>query len=464
MKLGYEVFLEQQQKLLITPELRQAIAVLQMSALELQEHINRELEENPFLEEKETDLFEEDERDGKEEESGDDEKIEEWLEYYNDRDIGINMREKEEYKNFENYITRQPSLYEHLHFQLSLALKDEKDLKIGEYIIGNIDNNGYLTVAVEEMAASLNESPADVERVLKVIQTFSPYGVGARDLSECLLLQLFHYGKESDIAKEIIQHHLDDLAKGKITKLAGKLGVSPHQIQEICDLIRTLDPRPGLQYSNNEQIKYVVPDVLVEKIEDEYVVIINDLHFPRLIINHVYENILKKPDNFSVETKKYLEEKMGAALWLIKSIEQRRMTLYKVASCIVDIQRDFFEKGVAYLKPLTLKQVADVVNVHESTVSRATANKYMQTPQGLFELKYFFSSGIHAGDSEDKVSSTSIKHMLQDIIAKEDNTNPLSDEAIAKILSERGIKISRRTVAKYRQELGIPSTMSRKRY
>lgn len=463
MKLGYEVFLEQQQKLLITPELRQAIAVLQMSALELQEHINRELEENPFLEEKEPDLFEEDEREEKEE-PGEEEKIEEWLEYYNDRDIGINMQEKEEYKNFENYITRQPSLYEHLHFQLSLAIEDEKDLKIGEYIIGNIDNKGYLTVSVEEMAASLNESSADVERVLKVIQTFSPYGVGARDLSECLLLQLFHYGKESDIAKEIIQYHLDDVAKGKITKLASKLGVSPQQIQEICDLIRTLDPRPGLQYSNDEQIKYVVPDVLVEKIEDEYVVIINDLHFPRLMINHVYENILKKPDNFSVETKKYLEEKMGAALWLIKSIEQRRMTLYKVARCIVDIQRDFFEKGVAYLKPLTLKQVADMVSVHESTVSRATANKYMQTPQGLFELKYFFSSGIHAGDSEDKVSSTSIKHMLQDIIAKEDSTNPLSDEAIAKILSERGIKISRRTVAKYRQELGIPSTMSRKRY
>ncbi|MBO8159004.1 RNA polymerase factor sigma-54 [Thermosyntropha sp.] len=462
MKLGYDVFLEQQQKLLITPELRQAIAVLQMSALELQEYISREIEQNPFLEEREENDLEEENKE--KEEEHDEEKIEEWLEYYNDRDIGMNLREKEEYKNFENYITRQPSLYEHLHFQLRLTVTDAVDLEIGEYIIGNIDSKGYLSSSVEEIALNLNKAKEDIERVLKIIQTFSPYGVGARDLPECLLIQLAHYGKESEVAKQIILYHLDDIAKGKINKIAQKLEVPVHQVQEICDLIRTLDPKPGLQYSNDEEIKYVVPDVLVEKIEGEYVVVINDFHFPRLMINHVYENILKRPENFSIETKKYLEEKMGAALWLIKSIEQRRMTLYKVARCIVDIQKDFFEKGVAYLKPLTLKQVADIVQVHESTVSRATANKYMQTPQGLFELKYFFSSGIQASNGDNKVSSTSIKHMLQEIIAEEDNTSPLSDEAISKILSERGIKISRRTVAKYRQELGIPSAMARKRY
>lgn len=462
MKITHEIFIEQQQKLMITPELRQAIAVLQMSALELQEYINRELAENPFLEEKNEEG--EEEREEKEEASSDEDRIEDWLEYYNDRDIGINVREKEEYKNFENYITRQPSLYEHLHFQLSLALKDREDLEIGDYIIGNIDNNGYLTVSVEEMASHLNKDREDVERVLKVIQTFSPYGVGARDLAECLLLQLMHYGKESDLAREIIQHHLDDVARGRINKIAQKLGVSQKEVQDICDLIRTLDPKPGLQYSNDEEIKYVVPDVLVEKIEGEYIVIINDLNFPRLMINHVYEEILKSPEDFSLETKKYLEEKMGAALWLIKSIEQRRMTLYKVARCIVDMQREFFEKGIAYLKPLTLKQVAEMVNVHESTVSRATSNKYMQTPQGLFELKFFFSSGVQAGAGEEKVSSTSIKHMLQDIIANEDSSNPLSDEAIAKIFAEKGIKISRRTVAKYRQEIGIPAAMARRRY
>lgn len=464
MKITHEIFIEQQQKLMITPELRQAIAILQMSALELQEHINRELAENPFLEEREEEI--EEEREEKEDLHADEDKIEDWLEYYHDRDIGINaaLKEKEEYRNFENYITRQPSLYEHLNFQLNLALKEAEDLEIGDYIIGNIDNNGYLTVSVEEIAASLNKDREEVERVLKVIQTFSPYGVGARDLAECLLLQLMHYGKESDLAREIIQHHLDDVARGRINKIAQKLGVSQREVQDICDLIRTLDPKPGLQYSNDEEIKYVVPDILVEKVEGEYVVIINDLNFPRLMINHVYEEILRRPENFTVETKKYLEEKMGSALWLIKSIEQRRMTLYKVARCIVDVQKEFLEKGVAYLKPLTLKQVAEMINVHESTVSRATSNKYMQTPQGLFELKFFFSSGVQAGAGEDKVSSTSIKHMLQDIINKEDTLNPLSDEAIARIFAEKGIKISRRTVAKYRQELGIPAAMARKRY
>ncbi|SHG53300.1 RNA polymerase, sigma 54 subunit, RpoN/SigL [Thermosyntropha lipolytica DSM 11003] len=461
MKITHEIFMEQQQKLIITPELRQAIAVLQMSALELQEHINRELAENPFLEERDEEG--EEEKEDREELAADEDKIEEWLEYYHDRDIGINVREKEEYKNFENYITRQPSLYEHLHFQLSLALKDPEDLEIGDYIIGNIDNNGYLTVSVEEIASHLNQEREKVEKVLKVIQTFSPYGVGARDLAECLLLQLMHYGKESSLARAIIQNHLDDVARGRINKIAQKLGVSQKEVQDICDLIRTLDPRPGLQYSNNEEIKYVVPDVLVEKIEGEYVVIINDINFPRLMINHVYEEILRSPENFSPETKKYLEEKMGSALWLIKSIEQRRMTLYKVARCIVDRQKEFLDKGIAYLKPLTLKQVAEMVNVHESTVSRAVANKYMQTPQGLFELKFFFSSGLQAG-GEEKVSSTSIKHMLHDIIAGEDSSHPLSDEAITKILEEKGIKISRRTVAKYRQELGIPPAVSRKRY
>lgn len=460
MRLTHDIFLEQQQKLMMTPELRQAIAILQMSTLELQEHIQKELEENPFLEEHEPDENIELEK----ENESDENRIEDWLEYYNDRDIGYNRVEQEEEKSFENYISKKPNLYEHLEFQLHLACKDSTDLSIGMYLIGNIDDNGYLCTNIAEAALDLNASTEQVEKVLGIIQLFSPYGVGARDLAECLLLQLRLYGRESELANNIIHNYLDDVARGKLSHIAQELAVPVKKVQEICDLIRSLDPKPGLQYSNDEQVKYIVPDVLVEKIEGEYVVIINDLHFPRLMLNRVYESILRQPGSPQDSTRKYLEDKMNAALWLMRSIEQRRMTLYKVARCIVDIQRDFLDNGVDHLKPLNLKQVAEIVDVHESTVSRATANKYMQTPQGLFEMKYFFSSAIQAFGGTGTVSSTSIKHMVEEIINNEDSTRPLSDEAVAGILTQKGIKISRRTVAKYRQELGIPSTMLRKRY
>lgn len=459
MRLTHDVFLEQQQKLLMTPELRQAIAILQMSTLELTEYIQKEMEENPFLEEREEPA--EADKQNQENENG---KMEEWLEVFHDRDIGLTPRDRDEEKSFDNFLTRRPSLYEHLEFQLHIASKKEDNLVIGNYLIGSIDNNGYLCVDLDEVAAKLNVSRDKVEEALELIQSFHPHGVGARDLAECLLLQLRHYGKESDMARDIINNHLGDLARGKLNKIAQALAVPVEEVQDICDLIRTLDPKPGLQYSNNNEIKYILPDVFVEKVEGEYVVIVNDFNFPRLIINQVYESILRQPNSFPQDAKKYLEDKMGSAIWLIRSIEQRRMTLYKVARCIVDIQTEFLDHGVEYMKPLNLKQVADIVEVHESTVSRATTNKYIQTPQGLFELKYFFSTGVESYHGSQKVSSKSIKHMLEEIVAGEDSTKPLSDDAIAKILNKKGIRISRRTVAKYRQELGILSTMARKRY
>lgn len=456
MRLGHDIYLEQQQKLLMTPELRQAIAILQMSTLELAEHIQKELEENPFLEEKEPVETPE-----AKEEASETSKIEEWLEYYNDRDIGYTAKDTEEGKSFENFVTRTPSLYEHLEFQLRLTTCDRDQLKIGLYLIGNVDHNGYLCIDLQEVAQDFKVDITRVEGVLDIIQSFTPYGVATRNLAECLLLQLKHYGQESDLATKIINGYLKDLGKNRLNKIANELAVSVQEVQEIGDLIRTLDPKPGLQYSN-EEVKYILPDVFVEKLDGEYIVVVNDYPFPRLLINKSYEKVLKQSDT-SEDTKKYMEEKIGSAMWLLKSIEQRRMTLYKVARCIVDIQKDFLDKGVKYLKPLNLRQVADIVDVHESTVSRATTNKYMQTPQGLFELKYFFSTGVGAYD-HDKVSSKSIKHTLEEIIAKEDCTKPLSDDAIANLLKEKGIQISRRTVAKYRQELGIGSTISRKRY
>ncbi|HBK53387.1 RNA polymerase factor sigma-54 [Syntrophomonas wolfei] len=461
MKLVQDISIQQQQKLLMTPELRQAIAILQMSTLELNEYIQRELEENPFLEEKES---EENVDYEKEAADNSDSKLEDWLEYYNDRDIGFLSREAEAEKSFENFFARRPSLYEHLEFQLRLSCKNRDELAIGNYLIGSIDRNGYLGIDLKELASHLEVSLEQVEEVLEMVHSFHPHGVGARDLPECLLLQLKHYGKESFLARVIIEQHMDDLARGRLNKIAQSLSVPVHQVQEISDLIRTLDPRPGLQYSNIDEIKYIIPDVFVEKVEGEYIVIVNDFHFPRLMVNQLYGNILRQPDSFPQDAKKYLEDKMGSAIWLIRSIEQRRMTLYKVARCIVDVQSEFLDKGIEFLKPLNLRQVATIVDVHESTVSRATTNKYIQTPQGLFELKYFFGAGLESCYGGEKVSSKSIKRKVEEIIAEEDSLKPLSDEAIAKLLKKRGYRISRRTVTKYRQEMGIPATTARKRF
>ncbi|MDD3895092.1 MAG: RNA polymerase factor sigma-54, partial [Syntrophomonadaceae bacterium] len=458
-----DIFLQQQQKLIMTPELRQAIAILQMSSLELNDYAQQGLETNPLLEEniEETEFFENHENGP--EDNVNSELYKQWLEYYNERGSAYAERENEEQKSYENIMSRRPGLYEYLETEMHLALTGKQSIAIGEYLIGNIDNNGYLSTSLEEVSRYCDASVEEVEKVLKIIQSVVPAGIGARDLAESLKLQLQSYGKESAAADQIIDEYLEELAKGKLNKIARELNIPVHQIQEICDLIKTLDPKPGLQFSNNNEIKYIVPDIFVEKIEGQYIVIVNDFQYGRLMVNNTYKKILRQPESFPEETRKYLEEKLSSALWLIRSIEQRRMTLYKVARCIVDIQTEFLDHGVEYLKPLTLHQVADLVEVHESTVSRATANKYIQTPQGLLEMKYFFSTAVKCyGQSE--VSSKSIKHVIEEIIQHEDTGNPLSDEAIAKQLEDKGIKISRRTIAKYRQELNIPAAMSRRRY
>jgi RNA polymerase sigma-54 factor len=459
MKLNHDIFLEQQQKLLMTPELRQAIAILQMSTLELNDFISQEIEKNPFLEEREPE-----EPDEEKPVESDQEKLDDWLEIYNDRDIGFEKYSPQDETSFENFFASRPSLFQHLEFQLHLEIREPEEMRIGQFIIGSLDSNGYLTMGLDEIAQRVDADTDTVEKVLKVIQTFHPAGVAARNLAECLLLQLQAYGKQNPLAEAIIENHLDDLARGRLHKIAQTLSISVYEAQDICDMIKSLDPRPGLQYSDNNDIKYIIPDILVEKIEGEYIVIVNDLHLPRLTVSQLYENILRQPEMFSPEARKYMQDKMESAVWLIKSIEQRRMTLYRVARCIVDIQRDFLDKGVKHLKPITLKDVADIIQVHESTVSRATTNKYVQTPQGLFELKYFFSTGVVSYGTENKVSSKSIKYMIDEIIKSEDPTRPLSDKAIAELIEKKGIKISRRTVAKYRQEMGIASTITRKRY
>jgi RNA polymerase sigma-54 factor len=467
MRLTNDIFLEQQQKLIMTPELRLAIAILQMSTLELDEYTQNELEENPLLEEREIEEAGEageENPDHENEKDGENvDKTEEWLEYFNDRDIGFPINDSVE-KSFDNFLTQRPSLYEHLQFQLHLACKNSEDMAVGQYIIGNIDSHGYLCVEPEEVAAKTGADIEQIHIVIRMVQSFHPHGVGAYNLGECLLIQLQHYGKENALVKEVIEKHLDDLARGKLSKIASALGITICEVQEICDLIRTLDPKPGLQYSPIDEIKYIIPDVIVEKVEGEYVVVLNDSASPRLMVNKLYENMLRQPGAFSPEASKYLEGKMGSAIWLIRSIEQRRRTLYKVARCIVDVQMEFLNHGIKCLKPLNLKQVADIIEVHESTVSRATSKKYIQTSQGLFELKFFFGSGVENQTDHEKISSKSIKSIIEEIIDKENTTHPVSDQTIVEILKIKGINISRRTVAKYRQDMGIASTTSRKRY
>lgn len=461
MRLIHDVHLEQQQKLLITPELRQAIAILQMSSLELSEYLQQEMDENPVLELREEDESPEGDIVGEvEDESLPDV---EWWEYFLDRsDLGYTGGYEQE-KHYDQHKAVAPTLHEHLQFQLHIALNREEDLRIGSFLIGSIDDNGYLRISLEEAAASLETSVVRVAEILKVIQSFEPHGVGARDLAECLLIQLTHTGRLCPRVERIVRSYLGDLARGRLAKIAATMKMNVVEVQDIADLIRTLDPKPGRQYASGGDVRYLVPDVTVEKVNDEYVILVNDGNSPRLIISPVYQEMLRQPGLYNSETRKYIDDRINSAIWLIKSIEQRRLTLYNTTKCLVEAQRDFLEKGIKYMKPLNLKQIAAQVGVHESTISRVTNNKYIQTPQGVFELKYFFCSGLDSRDG-DRYSSRSIKRILKELINEEDARNPYSDQQIADQLCSKGIRISRRTIAKYRMELGIESTAKRKRY
>lgn len=471
MQAGYElnVKVEQVQKLVMTPELRQAIMVLQLSTLELNQYIEQQLAENPLLE-----LDEEGEKS-----SGAEELIQEtvvsrdsngkydinWQEYFHDSsDLGMPRREREapqESYDYENVVSQGPSLIEYLLNQLHLAVSDDQQELIGEYLIGNIDGHGYLQATVEEVADYLAVNPDKVGETLKVIQSFDPPGVGARTLQECLLIQIQQSGMKDELLVDVIQNHLPELARGKLRRIAQQTSADIKEIQRVADLIKTLDPKPGRNYSTGSNTRYIVPDIVLKKVGEDYVIITNDVVLTRLNINPVYRLFLNQESD--PQTRRFVEGKLNAATWLIRSIEQRRLTLYKVTSCLVEVQRDFLDRGVEYLKPLNLKQVAEIVGLHESTVSRATSNKYIQTPQGLFEMKHFFSSGL-TGDDGKITSAVSVKKKLQEIIAAENSSKPLNDQKIAEIFRQQGIKISRRTIAKYRAGLGIYPVQQRIRY
>jgi RNA polymerase sigma-54 factor len=333
--------------------------------------------------------------------------------------------------------------------------------EIGEAIIGNLDDDGYLVATVEELAAMGPWQVEEVERALKVLQGFDPIGVCARDLQECLLLQLRHLGMAGTPADQIVTEHMRLLQNHQVPELARKLGLTIDDLKQHIELIRHLDPKPGSRY-NPSQSQYVIPDVYIVKIEDQYVAALNEEGLPQLRISPVYRRLLDKNATENTdETRAYVKDKFRSALWLIKSVEQRQKTIHKVASSIINFQRDFLDHGIEYLRPLVLRDVANDIGMHESTVSRVVTNKYMHTPQGVFEMKYFFHSGISSSYGE-AVSSVTIKQRIRKIIEQEDARKPLSDSKIVSILQREGLELARRTIAKYREELKIPTSNQRK--
>ncbi len=472
MKMGFELNLTQTQKLIMTPELRQAIQVLQFNNVELTEFINKQLEVNPFLEpvDKNSEAIPKDDQsiDLEKSEKNDAKDEIDWkevIEKYDDISYKAygNAVNSDEKQTFESYTSKRMSLKDHLMLQLGVSVKSEKEKRIGEFIIESLDRKGYLGCSLQDISLLLNEDVVEIERILRLIQTFDPVGIGARNLSECLMIQLKEKGIQDKNAFIVVEKYLEDVATNKIQKIAKELHITVKRVQNIFDIIKMLEPKPARGFVvDSDNIRYIVPDVTIEKVGDDYVIIVNDSNLPMLTISDYYKSMINNLDD--KEANKFLTDKLNSSMWLIKSIEQRRMTLYKVVESILKFQRRFFDEGNNALKPLVLKDVAEDIGVHESTVSRATNGKYVQTPRGIFELKYFFASSLGNENDGEIVSSTSVKNQIQNLIEQENSQKPLSDQKIADILGESGVNISRRTVAKYRDEMRIPSSSMRRRF
>lgn len=490
MALDLRLSQKQTQVMVMTPQLQQAIKLLQLGQLELNEEINQEMMENPLLEltppsdsqeASGADAYGEqsfeqtperpfDERDTFGEAAGEStEKVSEefdWENYLGDYSsapsttLGTGTHEiPEETPGFESFVAAKTDLTEHLSWQWRFSAKSEKELNIGAYIIGNLNDDGFLVATVEELAAEVKASPDEVERILKKIQELDPAGVAARNLVECLLLQLDRLGAGESLAAEIVGKYLDLLEKKDFAALCRATKMDKEDVAEAIEFIKSLDPRPGRAHNDTQSI-YVTPDVYISKSGDEYVINLNDDGMPKLRLSRQYRDILTNP-GIPAETKKYLTDKLKGATFLIRSIHQRQRTIYRVTESIFKFQRDFLDYGVEHLKPLVLKDVADDLGFHESTISRVTTNKYVHTPRGLFELKYFFDSPINRFQGE-SLASESVKMRIQQIIGAEDPLKPLSDQRIVEILRGSNIDIARRTVAKYREMLGLGSSSERR--
>jgi RNA polymerase sigma-54 factor len=463
------------QQLIMTPQLQMAIKLLQLSRLELMDTIQTELEENPALEEvpegtpaeQSTDQMEAATTETPEvKEVTIDDKIQEdidWSNYLDEYNTPGRVHHESEGKDtprFESFIAGNESLKDHLLWQFLMTKPDKEEEKIASLIIGNLNKDGYLDASVEEIAIASGSPPEKTEEILSIIQTFDPIGVCARDLSECLLIQAKFLGLDDTIVIDIIADHLSNLERKNYKAICKALKKSMDEVVSAINVIKSLEPKPGRQFSD-ETPQYINPDIYVYKLEDEFVIMLNDDGMPKLRVNSFYKSSISRGQNISGEAEDYIQEKMRSAAWLIKSIHQRQKTIYKVMESILGYQREFFNKGIAYLKPMVLRDVAQDIQMHESTISRVTTNKYAFTPQGIFELKYFFNSSIRRSQGG-SIASASVQEKIRQIIAGENPKKPYSDDKIAQILKEDQINIARRTVAKYREMLRVLPSNKRK--
>ncbi len=464
------------QQLVMTPQLQMAIRLLQLNRLELVDAIQQELAENPALEEVvETDAEENAQATAEttvesnpEKEVSIEEKISdqvEWENYLNEYNSygGVHFEsEEKERLQFESFTASPKTLKDHLLWQFLMTLPEEGEERIASLIIGNINDDGYLESDIDEIARAALTTSERVSEVLSVIKTFDPPGVGAETLAECLLTQLIHLGINDPVIRKIITHHIKDLENKNYKAITRALKIRMEDLLTAINIIKRLEPKPGRQFKQEEP-RYIIPDIYVYKFEDEFIIMLNDDDLPRLNINPYYRKAVRRNSGTPRETKEYLRERIRSASWLIKSIQQRRKTIYNVMQSILKFQFDFFEHGITHLKPMILRDVAEDIGMHESTISRVTTNKYAHTPQGVFELKYFFNSSINRVDGE-SMASASVQDAIRQIIKTENQKKPYSDDKIAKMLKEANIDIARRTVTKYREALGILPSTKRKQY
>ena len=463
------------QQLIMTPQLQMAIKLLQLSRLELMDTIQTELEENPALEEVPESTSAEQSTDQTEAATTESSEVKEvtiedkiqedidwsnYLDEYNTPGRVHYESEERDTPRYESFIASHESLNDHLLWQFLMTKPEPEEERIVSLLIGNLNTDGYLDASVEEIAHTSGSPPEKIEEILSIIQTFDPIGVGARDLSECLLIQAKFLGLDDTIVIDIITNHLSDLEKKNYKAVCKALKKSMDEVVSAINVIKSLEPKPGRQFSD-ETPQYINPDIYVYKLENEFVIMLNDDGMPKLRVNSFYKSSISRGKNISGEAEDYIHDKMRSAAWLNKSIHQRQKTIYRVMESILAFQREFFDKGIAYLKPMVLRDVAQDIQMHESTISRVTTNKYAFTPQGIFELKYFFNSSIRRSQGG-SIASASVQDKIRQIIAGEDQKKPYSDDKIAQILKEDHIHIARRTVAKYREMLKVLPSNKRK--
>jgi RNA polymerase sigma-54 factor len=462
------------QQLIMTPQLQQAIKLLQQSRLELLETIRQEMDTNPVLVEAQPqDDFDEDKgfdgATGKPEQRATEVTVKEdlrqdvdWDSYFSEYSTGWreSAYEQKEVPPFESFTPSKTNLYTHLTWQLNVSNLGDANKEIGRHIIGNLDGNGYLKTSVEEISDSTGYTQEEVLDALSFVQKFDPVGVAARDLRECLLIQAHFRNLQGTLVEKILLEHMDKLENKKYDLIAKSLSLPVQEVRSAVSVITSFEPKPGRGYHDEETI-YISPDIYVFRVGDDYVIDLNEDGLPKLRISRYYRQILSRRDSLSERDRQYIQEKLKSAAWLIKSIHQRQRTIYRVTESIVRFQREFFDRGTAHLKPLVLRDVAEDIEMHESTISRVTTNKYVHTPQGVFELKYFFNSAISSLDGE-SIASESVKEHIRNIIKSENKAKPYSDQEVADLLRNLNINIARRTVAKYRETMGILPSRKRK--